>query len=258
MSYGRVPVLYQPSPTSGCRNTTPTTPLSTVDASKRVHNPPAGSYEPMRQCSTHSDALDIDRHQNPKDTSIRRVPSLVQPPLTSGCRTPIPMTSAPPVDVFSRVHNTTGPRDSTSHVSTHLDAPTSIKTNYNPSHGYHNTTRRMSMCFDTLLGADVYNTKDTSSRRVSSLRHPSPTSGHRTLMPTASAPPMDASSRVHNPSPGRHDPAHRKSNPSTSQYGSTHRMTTRFDITSLPPPLDVSLDVDGNPSHGHHDLRRRK
>ncbi len=46
--------------------------------------------------------------------------------------------------------------------------------------------------------------------------------------------------------------------PSASQYGSTRRMTTRFDITSLPPPLNVSLDVDGNPSHGHHDLRRRK
>ena len=48
-SYGRVPVLYQSSPTSRCRNTTPTTPLSTVDASKSVHNPPAGSYEPVRQ-----------------------------------------------------------------------------------------------------------------------------------------------------------------------------------------------------------------
>ena len=43
-------------------------------------------------------------------------------------------------------------------------------------------------------------------------------------------------------------------------------MMTRFDtpmgITSLPPPIDVSLDVDGcdyrNPSHSHHDPRRRK
>ena len=85
-------------------------------------------------------------------------------------------------------------------------------------------------------------------------------------MPTVSAPPMDATSRVHNPSPGRHDPARRKltrldalmgirvyDDPSPSQYGST-----RFDITSPPPPLDVSLDVDGNPLHSHHDPRRRK
>ena len=180
-SYGRVPLLYQLSHTSGRRNTTSTTPLSTVDASKHIHNPPAGSYEPMCQHSTHSDALGVNRHQNPKDTSIRRVPSLIQPPLTSGCRTPTPMTSAPPVDAFSRVHNTTGPRDPTHHVSTCFDAPMSIETSYNLSHDYHDTIHQTSTCFDTPQGADVYNTKDTSSRRVSPLHHPSSTSGHQSI-----------------------------------------------------------------------------
>ena len=139
-SYGSVP-FYQPSHTSRCRNTTPTTPLSTVDVSKRIHNPPAGSYEPMCQHSTHYDAPGVDCHQNPKATSIRRVPPLVQPPLTSGCRTPTPMTSTPPVDAFSRVHNTTGPHDPTHRVPTGIDAPMSIETNHNPLHGYHNTIR---------------------------------------------------------------------------------------------------------------------
>ncbi len=152
-SLRRASSLLHPSSTS----------ILTEDASKHVHNPPVGSYEPMCQHSTHSDALGIDYQQNPKDTSIRRVPSLVQPPLTSGCRTPTPMTSAPPVDTFSRVHNTTGPQDPTRRVPMGFDAPMSIETNYNPSHSYHNTTRRMSTCFDTLPGADVYNTKDTSS-----------------------------------------------------------------------------------------------
>ena len=167
-----------------------TTPLSTVDASKHVHNPPAGSYEPMRQYLMHSDALGVDHQQNPKDTSIQRVPSLVQPPLTSGCRTPTPMTSASPVDTSNHVHNllhidqppkhcvSTGLNATTSiemyynlsygyhnpkhHVPTGVDAPMSFKTNYNPSHGYHNMTCRMLTCFDTPQGADVYNTKDMS------------------------------------------------------------------------------------------------
>ncbi len=185
------------------------------------------------------------------------------------------MTSAPPVDTFSHVNNTTSPHDPMRHVSTCLDAPMSIEMNYNPSHGYHNVTCQTSTCFDTPQGADVYNTKDMSSRRVSPLHHPSSTSGHRTPMPTVSAPPMNATSCIHNPSPGCHDPARRKSmhldalmgiraynDPSASQYGSTRCMMTCFDIISLPPPLDVSLDVDGcdyhNPLHSHHDPRRQK
>ncbi len=196
-SIRRVPVLYQTSPTSGHRNTTSTTPLSIVDTSKHVHNPSASSYEPMRQYPTHSDALGVDHQQNPKDTSIRHVPSLVQPPLTSGCRTPTPMTSASPVDMSNRVHNllhvdhppkhcvstgldaTTsiemyynlsyGYHDPKRHVPTGFNAPMSIETNYNLSHGYHNTTRRTSTCFDTLPGANVYNTKDTLLRRTTHL-----------------------------------------------------------------------------------------
>ncbi len=74
--------------------------------------------------------------------------------------------------------------------------------------------------------------------------------------------------------PCRHDPACRKSkhldaltgiraydDHFTSQYSST-RFDTPMGITSLPSPLDVSLDVDGcdycNLSHSHHDLRPRK
>ena len=156
-SYGRVPLLYQPSPTSGHRNTTYTTPLSTVDASKRVHYPPAGSYEPMRQHTTRSDALGVDHQQNPKDTSIRRVPSFLQPPLASGCRTPTPITSALPTDTFKRVNDIPHVEQPTKHrASTGLDAPTSIETYYIPSHDYHDPKRRVSTGLDDPMSIKMH------------------------------------------------------------------------------------------------------
>ncbi len=128
------------------------------------------------------------------------------------------MSYALPVDTSNHVHNVPHVEQPPKHhVSMGVDAPMSFKMNYNPSHGYHNTTRRTSTCFDTLPGANVYHTKDMLRRRVPSLHHPSSTSGHRTPMSMTSAPLMDASSRVHNTSHGCH-----YDNPLTVQYGSKY------------------------------------
>ena len=121
-----------------------------MDVSKHVHNPPAGSYEPMSQKSTRFNAL------GPRTRLYDH--SLIKPPLNSGCRTLTPMTYASPVDMSNRIHNVLHVEQPLKcHVSTVLDAPMSIKT-------YHNLIRRTSTCFDVTLGSDIYhNTKDMSS-----------------------------------------------------------------------------------------------
>ena len=106
-----VPSFYLPPPTSGRRITASVTSLPTKDALKRVHNPPADSYESMRQYSTHIDAIGVDYHPNPTDTSVRRASSLYNPPPTSRHRTPTPITSARPVDASSRTHNPSQAKD---------------------------------------------------------------------------------------------------------------------------------------------------